>query len=66
VMKGLIPDAGGGTRLRPFTNAIPKELLPVGNKAVYRTCHRVDEACWRDRYCDSGEPSRITELRFFE
>ncbi|MFQ6062929.1 MAG: sugar phosphate nucleotidyltransferase [Methanosarcinales archaeon] len=33
-MKALIPAAGIGTRLRPFTNAIPKELLPIGNKAV--------------------------------
>jgi len=33
-MQGVIPAAGSGTRLGPFTNAIPKELLPVGEKAV--------------------------------
>lgn len=33
-MKGLIPAAGKGTRMRPFTYAYPKELLPVGKKAV--------------------------------
>ena len=40
VRKGLIPAAGSGTRLGPFTNAIPKELLPVGDKAVIE--HVVD------------------------
>ncbi|MEI7433744.1 MAG: sugar phosphate nucleotidyltransferase [Methanomicrobiales archaeon] len=34
VRQGLIPAAGSGTRLGPFTHAIPKELLPVGDKAV--------------------------------
>lgn len=34
VAQGLIPAAGMGTRLGPFTHAIPKELLPVGEKAV--------------------------------
>lgn len=30
----VILSGGLGTRLRPFTNAIPKPLLPVGEKAV--------------------------------
>ncbi len=34
LMKGVIPAAGKGTRMEPFTNAYPKELLPVGEKAV--------------------------------
>lgn len=33
-MKALIPAAGKGTRMEPFTKAFPKELLPVGDRAV--------------------------------
>jgi len=34
IRQGLIPAAGSGSRLGPFTNAIPKELLPIGENAV--------------------------------
>lgn len=33
-MKGLIPAAGEGKRLRPYSEAVPKELLLVGDKPV--------------------------------
>jgi len=33
-MKGLIPAAGEGKRLRPYTKAIPKELLLIGSKPI--------------------------------
>jgi dTDP-glucose pyrophosphorylase len=33
-MKGLIPAAGEGKRLRPYTDVVPKELLLIGDKPV--------------------------------
>ena len=32
--KAIILSGGLGTRLKPFTNAIPKPLLPIGEKAI--------------------------------
>src|SRR5258708_38696284 len=34
IRRAIVPAAGYGTRLRPLTNAIPKEMLPVGRKPV--------------------------------
>lgn len=33
-MRAIIPAAGEGSRLRPITKTVPKELLPVGGKAL--------------------------------
>ena len=54
-MKGLIPAAGLGTRLRPITLAIPKELMMIGDKAVIdgrrlleakKTAEIYEGVCW--------------------
>ena len=34
IRKAVIPAAGIGSRLLPLTKAIPKEMLPVGDKPV--------------------------------
>ncbi|HXG24963.1 MAG TPA: sugar phosphate nucleotidyltransferase [Chthonomonadales bacterium] len=34
IKRAIVPAAGLGTRLRPLTHAIPKEMLPLGRKPV--------------------------------
>lgn len=35
---GLIPAAGGGTRMYPFSRAVPKEMYPILGKPVIEHC----------------------------
>ena len=48
----VIPAAGFGTRLRPLTNAIPKEMLPVGGKVAL------------ERIVEEQRAAGITEIVF--
>ncbi len=43
IKSAIIPAAGLGTRMRPATNAVPKELLPVGGRPAIDWV--VEEAC---------------------
>ena len=38
IRKGVIVAAGKGTRLKPITNAYPKELVPIAGKPVIEYC----------------------------
>lgn len=42
IRKAVIPAAGLGTRMLPFTKAVPKEMLPIANRPLIQ--YAVDEA----------------------
>ena len=57
-MKALILAAGYATRLRPLTDTIPKQLLPVGGRPM------VDLILEKIRETDAGEVHLVTNARF--
>src|SRR5689334_12476436 len=59
-MKALILAAGYATRLRPLTDSIPKQLLPVGGRPI------VDWILDKIRETDVDETHLVTNHRFAE
>jgi len=59
-MKALILAAGYATRLRPLTDSIPKQLLPVGGRPM------VDWILDRIRETSADEVHLVTNARFAE
>ena len=48
-MKAVILAGGLGTRLKPFTEVIPKPLLPIGGKAIIELqIQRFQQACFTE------------------
>ena len=63
--KAVILSGGLGTRLKPFTDAIPKPLLPVGEKAVLEIqIERLARAGFEEIYLATNYKSSYIE-RFF-
>src|SRR5690554_4437444 len=64
-MKGLILCGGKGTRMRPFTYAVAKHLLPVANRPViYYTIENMQRAGIRDIYILVGAEDQEFKYKF--
>ncbi len=58
VKKAVIPAAGLGTRLRPLTNYMPKELLPVGSKPMIQYSLEMYMASGISEFCIITSPDK--------
>jgi len=58
VRKAVIPAAGLGTRLRPLTKYVPKELLPVGEKPMLQHVVEMYLASGISEFCIVTNPDK--------
>ena len=58
VTKAVIPAAGLGTRLRPLTLGMPKELLPVGKKPMIQYALEMYMAAGISEFCIIVSPEK--------
>ncbi|MBW1740238.1 MAG: NTP transferase domain-containing protein [Deltaproteobacteria bacterium] len=58
VTKAVIPAAGLGTRLRPLTQGMPKELLPVGGKPIIQYTLEMYMAAGISEFCIITSPEK--------
>ena len=65
-MKALIPAAGHGTRFRPVTRAVPKEMLPVGAKPAIQLIVEEAAAAGADEVVIVISPEKEMIRRYFE
>lgn len=63
IRKAVVPAAGRGARLLPMTNAVPKEMLPIGRKPVLEIIvdELVDIGITEIIFVISKEKTRIPE-----
>ena len=65
-MNAVIPAAGYGTRFLPATKAVPKEMLPVGNKPAIQLIVEEAVAAGAERVVIVTSPDKPVLRRHFE
>jgi len=67
VKKTVIPAAGLGTRMRPLSIAVPKELLPVGNQPMmHYAVHEAVAAGVEDIFVVTNKRRKAAIERYYE
>ena len=65
ITKGIILAGGKGTRLKPFTNILPKPLMPIGDKSILEIIiEQLSQLGISDIYISCGYLSHLIKAIF--